>query len=311
MADEYEASLSDIMSNTAPAPEPTVETPTTTTEQTAAPATEGAVRDEHGRFASKAPTDPAAPVQQPEVAPTPEASGMVPQQALHETRQQLKEERERREAIERRLLAIETARQPAAPPAAPVEPPKPLDFWEDPDKWGESKFAEKLTPVQEEIAQTRAFYSNRDAIREHGADVVKAAQTALGEAIQTGRMEDAKVAAHLKRSMDPVGEIVAWHKQVTNQQRIGSDPDAFVQSEIEKMLGDPAKKAELLARLTGSSTPAPADPAASPSPAATVTNVTRLPPSLSRLPGGNAAPVDGDDSLESIIQTRPGRSSAR
>ena len=282
MADE---SLDEILSTpSAATPEATTET---TTEQSTT-STEGAVRDEHGRFAPKAPAAATATNETAATATTePETGGTVPQQALHETRQQLKEQRERADRLEQALLA----RAQPATPAAPAEPPKAPDFWEDPNAF----VNHALTPIQEQFRRQTEVMSRRFALKEHGQETVDSAYTAMGEALKS----DPNVRPIYQRimaSQDPYEDLVQWHKQETNKQRIGSDPDAFVQSELEKMLADPAKKAELLARLTGTAAPAPAAQGSTP------TNITRLPPSLSRLPGGNATPAEGEQSLEAIIR---------
>lgn len=225
----------------------------------------------------------------------------MPQEALHEARQREKEQRERADRLEQALLARS---QPAAP-IAPTEKPKPPDFWEDPNKFVESA----LSPVQKQLQQQNERFSRMMAVQAHGKETVDAAYQALGNALRS----DPTVRADYQRIMSadhPYEDLVQWHKQVQNRTRIGSDPDAFVKSEIDKMLADPAKKAELLARLTG--TPAaPATPAAAAAEPASPANITRLPPSLSRLPGGNAAPVEGEDSLGAIIESGRRRTSAR
>lgn len=283
MADE---SLDEILSSATPAAMPESAPADTTTEQQPVPANDGTARDEHGRFAPKAPTATEATAQQPNAAEQ-EQSGTVPQQALHEAREGLRAERARADRLEQAILALQK------PAATPVEPPKPVELWDDPDKWADSRLETKLTPLQEQLARTTLFYSNKEAVREHGAEAVTAAKAAMNDAIKSGAMNDVQVTAHLKKSMDPVGDIVTWHKAQVNQQRIGSDPDAFVQSELEKMLADPAKAAQLLARLNGAPAPVGKTPA----------SVTRIPQSLSRLPGGHAEPVVGDESIEDILKS--------
>lgn len=302
MADE---SLDEILSAatsvpTAPAAEATPEQqPDATTE-------EGQPRGEHGHFATRQTPEPVAaeaPAATPATpaAPEPERSATVPQEALHEARQREKEQRERADRLEQALLARQ---QPAAPVTPPAEAVKPPDFWEDPNKFVESA----LTPVQKQLQQQNERFSRMMAVQAHGKDTVDAAYQALGNALRT----DPTVRADYQRIMSadhPYEDLVQWHKQVQNRARIGNDPDAFVKSELDKMLADPAKKAELLARLTG--TPAPATSiAAAPEPASP-TNITRLPPSLSKLPGGNAVPVEGEDSLGAIIEGGRRRTSAR
>lgn len=277
-----EESLDEILS-TPEAAKPEAKTETTTEQSTS---TDGAVRDEHGRFAPKAPATTVATTEPTAATTEPETGGTVPQQAIHEARQQLKEQRERADRLEAALLA----RAQPATPATPAEPPKAPDFWEDPNAF----VGHALTPIQEQLRRQTESISQRFAIKEHGQELVDGAYQAMGEALKS----DPNVRPIYQRimaSQDPYEDLVQWHKQEQNKVRIGNDPDAFVQSEIDRIAADPAKKAELLARLTGTAAPAaPAQGAPS--------NITRLPPSLSRLPGGNAQPAEGEQSLESIIR---------
>jgi hypothetical protein len=41
------------------------------------------------------------------------------------------------------------------------------------------------------------------------------------------------------QSMDPFGEIVSWHQQKAVYSRIGNDPNAWFEKELEKRLADP------------------------------------------------------------------------
>lgn len=218
---------------------------------------------------------------------------MVPQQALHEARQREKAERERADRFEQALLARS---QPPAPAAPTPEPPKVPDFWEAPDQF----VNHALTPLQQSMHAQKLDFSRMMAESKFGEDVVKAADTALGDLAKTDRATAEQVAAKMHASRHPYAELVTWHQQEKAKQRVGSDPDAFVQSEIDRIAADPAKRAELLARLTGV-------PAAVPGADNRPSNITRLPPSLARLPGGNAEPVAGDESLESILHAGRGR----
>lgn len=270
-----EGMLDEIMSEGATAPEVTTETVTQAPEpiETAA---EKQARDEAGRFAAKAIAEGNAPAAVEE--PEPEG-GQVPQQALHAARQKEKEAREQATELTRTIQQmqgqINLLTQQRQPPAAPAEPVKPPDFWEDPNKYVESA----LTPFQQELQRTRFHYSQRDALREHGQEKVNAAEEALKQALTSGSIDKAGLKAHLANSIDPVGDVVRWHLNSPQMK------EASLREQI---------KAEILAEMN----PAPAaDPAVPPGQTAPL---TKLPPSLSRLTGGNAA-ADGDMSDEGLF----------
>lgn len=288
--------LSEILSaETAPAATATVETTTTT----APPADTGQGRDEHGRFAPKATDTQPPPVDtstQPPATGQPPASGTVPEGYVphgrfHAVNETAKAEKERADRLEAMLeQALRRTGQPAPAAAPQTEPPKPKDLWEDPNGFTEDVVSKALTPLQEQMREFVFNTSKREATREFGAEKITAAETAMEQAIKAGRLDPKAVAAQLGKSMDPVGDVVRWHQKTSALERVGSDPDAFVKAEIEKMLADPAKAGELLQRLQSG--------AANANRSGTTAPVIELPPSLSKLPGGTntAAPALGDDS---------------
>jgi hypothetical protein len=210
--------LDEILSGDEPAQaaEPIVEAPTPepSSETTEAPAAKpdetGRLHAPDGKFAPKEAKPPAEP--DPTAPPSADkpAGGMVPQQALHATREKEKEARAEAEQLRREIAELRgmvTARPtPATPP--PVEQPKRVEFWEDPNKFIE----QALSPVQDELINTRVELSHTRAVSQFGADAVAAAETAMREAIQRGELDGQQIGVSLKRARDPVGEVVRWHQ---------------------------------------------------------------------------------------------------
>jgi hypothetical protein len=229
----------------------TVETPTAPEPSTEP--TESQPRGPDGKFASKA-TEPAEPAAAPaEPAPTADKpKGVVPQPALHAAREKARTVEAERDDLARQLAELKgqvsVLTQQRQPAPAPVEPPKPVDFWEDPNKFVE----QALTPYQQELLATRVELSQTRAIASFGADAVTAAETAMQEAIQRGELNGEQVAAQLKASRDPVGDVVRWH------QNSPAVKEAALRQQIE---------AEMLAKYgqQPAPEPAPAAPAAAPS----------------------------------------------
>lgn len=177
-------------------------------------------------------------------------SGMVPHSALHASRQRAKEATERaqaaeREAAEARGREAALREQLTAPKPTPVEPPKPVEFWEDPKAFVE----QALTPYQQELLATRVELSHTRAISSFGADAVTAAETAMQEAIKRGELNGEQVAAQLKASRDPVGDVVRWHKDSPAVKEAALR--AQIEAELQAKYGQPQPAAE----------PAPAPPA--------------------------------------------------
>lgn len=249
---------------------------------------EGQNRDEKGRFAPKGDET------EPEVTDEPEGE---PEAVEHEGEPDKKqpppgvlEERRKRQAAEQerdtmsRELAelrgqvsvlMQRGNQPAQQPQP--EPVKPPDFWEDPNKFVEHA----LAPLQQQNAEIVFRASRAEAIVEYGKEAVVAAQDAIKQAIQSGQMNGQVVADRLKKSIDPVGDIVRWHQ----------DSPAVREASIRDKI-----EAEVLAKY-GIDPNKPANPSPPPSPRNP--NI-KLPPSLSRVPAGHSA-VDREESLDEIL----------
>lgn len=252
----------------------------TTQEET----TDTVVRDEHGRFAPKTETETVTP---PEV--TADGDGAqhgnnIPPAAIAEARQRAREKETENETLRRELAELRgfVLSQRQTPPQQTKEEPAKVDFFEDPDGWGNNL----VTPIQQQLQQQNERWSRRFAETQHGEEAVNGAYQALGEAMQAGDPAAMAEYQRLKQSDHPFGEMVEWHKRQQTMKTVGNDPNAWLEAELEKRLADPTYQAKVLERIRST--------------AATNTNrsapVTSLPPSLNRLPSGGNAPTDEDTS---------------
>lgn len=234
--------------------------------------TEQAARDERGRFAAKA-EEPAVPVTTEQPQPKDTGQGIPPWR--------LKEEADARRAAEERATNYE--RMLADLQRQSKEPKQPVpDIFEDAQGFVDHRTGEAINPVKNEINQLREFYSQRDAIRSHGADKVNAAYQALDQAAKTGDPEAQAVVQRVKKSLDPYGEMVGWHQNKTILSEIGNDPNAYVERQLEERLKDPAYQAKVLERIRGAAQARPSV-------------VTPLPPSLNRATSAAPPGADGED----------------
>lgn len=239
-------------------------------------------RDETGRFASIQAQEPVAgqPVIEQPVAEHAQPSGGVPVgavQAEREKRQAAQAESEalRREIAELRGM-VQATRQPAP---QPQQEQQPASLWDDPDAYLKSQ----ISPLEQRLLAQAANFSMRMAIKEHGKEVFDAAEQALAQAANTP--DGQQFISKLRASDDPAEDLIKWHKQQQAIARVGSDPDAWLNAEIERRLSDPTEQAKILERIRSG--------------AASNTNrsqapLTSLPPSLSRMPAGGNTPADGD-----------------
>jgi len=250
-------------------------------------------RDETGKFAPK-PQEDDAPIVDPDNAAKAAVEGgehekgRVPVAAVQAEREKARQERDRANDLERRLAEMQgqltVLTQQRQQPTTPVEKAKPKSFWENPDEF----LSERLAPVQQTVQQQRFEMSRMLAEEKLGPDVVKAADDALGELIKANDPSVATLQAQIANSRHPYADLVAWHNKRQAMADIGDDPTAFRDRERERI------RAELMAELGIEA--APAVPGNS-TPSTPTKPLTKLPQSLSRLPGagnGNGA-VDTSD----------------
>ncbi len=245
----------------------------------------GQHRDEQGRFAPRE-----APVQQP-AEPTQPREGFVPSGRL-------REEREAREAAERRFSEAQAdwqrqIRALEARMAPKPEPAKRPDVFENPDGFLEHGVQQAIDPVKSEVQQTREFFSRMMAEDKHGADKVKAAYDWLNSGLSTGDPEAVATYQRAMRSMHPYGDIVQAHAQRSVYQQIGNDPQAWFGKTLDERLADPKFAAEIMQKIQGSvqQGQTQGEP------------VFNVPPNLRRAPGARSGASESTDMSNAALMS--------
>lgn len=268
--------------------EPAPEAPIAPAPETPAPEA-GQPRDEVGRFAPKATETPAAEQPQPEGQPAQPGNHQVPLEALTAIRGENRDLKHQLQQALGRLHALE--QRPQAQPQAPAQPQPKREFWDNPDEY----VAEQLTPFQQQQVELNARLSHVAAVQEFGRETVTSAYEAVNEAIARGELDRNTVNGQLAKSRDPVGDLVRWQKgqqAKANMQRIGDNPDAWLEAELEKRIADPTFQAKVIERARGGAAPNGQNTQSPP---------IALPPSLSRIASGANAATDPDGSSEGLF----------
>ena len=180
------------------------------------------------------------PSPQPEVIPP----GHVPLAAILD-------EREKRQALEKRLAELEAAKQPQAQ----------IDPITDPEGFARD-FETKVEKAKQDILFDT---THRFAVKSYGAEIVKAAEAALGEECKTNPAFFQTV----MRQPDPYEFVVKWHKRQQALAKLGDDdPDSW----FEKQFAERIKKDGYIAPARDAdgkfvaASPAPATPTPLPKP---------------------------------------------
>jgi hypothetical protein len=173
-------------------------------------------------------------VETPDVQTTeqPQAATQQEQQEQSVPYAALKKEREARKALQARVDELTNHVLRRQTLEKPEEQQPDPEIWDDPTAF----IRNQLSPVQNELQQTREFYSQREAVREHGAETVEAAYNALAEAMQQGDQGAQALYRKAMQSMDPYGELVAWHKRNEILSQVGTDPKAYEERLRAKIL---------------------------------------------------------------------------
>lgn len=250
-------------------------------------------RDERGRFAPKTVAEQEAETAaqaQPEAPITeqPKDTHGIPPWRLKEEADARRAAEERASNHERELADMRRQLQAIQKQSEPKVPAP--DLYENPDGFVDHRTNQAIEPIKSEISQLREYYSQRDAVREHGAEKVKAAYGALEQGLKAHDPEVIAVYQRAMSSIDPYGDIMKWHKKQTIFSTIGDDPEAFVERQIEERLKDPTYQARVLERIRGAAQARPS-------------TVTPLPPSLNRATSAAALSGDEDESDEGLLQS--------
>lgn len=256
------------------------------------PEPEDRPRDEHGRFAPKAEQEPPKAEEPQEVpkAETPPSDQGIPSWRLREEAEARRGAEERASRAEREAAEFRRVVQQLQEQNKP-KPPTP-DFFENPEAAVDHGVRRAIDPLEQNQRQTTEFYSQQFAVLKFGQDKVNAAYDAMDKAIGSRDPEAITTFNRMKASLDPFGDMVKWHQRQSVFAKVGDDPDAFVEKQLEERLKDPAYQAKLLERIRGATQ-------ASPRP-----QVTQLPPSLNK--ATSAAQIDdngGDDSDAGLLKS--------
>ena len=263
-------------------------------QQEAAPAQEtqdagGPVRDEHGRFAPKTEQAATAETAQPEQTQQPENSAQIPAWRVSEIAEARRAAEARATELERRAAELEHHNRQIQQQLRQFteKPPEPIDPYVDPEKFTDQRTRAAIDPLAKQMADTREYFSRKDAIRAYGQETVVNAYKAFEQATRTG---DPRVAGLVQRVLsgpDPFEDIVSWHKRETALNTIGGDPNAWFERELERRSKeDPAFQARFQPLQNG-------QPAQQAQNGAAPANVVKLPPSLNRQPGTAGASDTG------------------
>jgi hypothetical protein len=255
-------------------------------------------RDDSGRFATPAVQSAAAePIVEPQTQGNePHTGGNVPVGAVQAEREKRQAAQHEAEALRREVAELRGMVKATSQPAPqPQQEKPPVSIFENPDEYLQSQ----LSPVQQTIQEMREelWESRAAALHTQGAiDAAKEAANALA-----GTPQGKALHQQITASGNPFDNLVKWHKQQEAYAKVGSDPEAWLNSELEKKLADPAFLAQAIERARAGAAPAPGS---------RQQPVTNLPPSLSKLPSGGNAPAAGDQSdaalFNSVTSSRRG-----
>lgn len=246
-------------------------------------------RDATGRFAKAAEPEQAAtpdPVQQNGGAHVPTAVVKAERERRQEAQQAAQSASQENETLRRELAelrgqisVLSTQRQPQPQPQ-PQE--RPIELWDDPQRYIESQ----LQPVNQTVQLLKEDLWESRAQVTHGVEKVKAAKEAAEKLF--GTPEGQLLGQRIANAPNPFSALVDWHQQQETLSRIGNDPDAFINAEIQRRLSDPNFLAQAMERARSG---------AASNPAVQSQQQTNFAPSLSRIPsGGNGQAVEGDQS---------------
>lgn len=170
----------------------------------------------------------------------------VPVAALQKEREKAKRYTEQIAEFNRRLDETNTAwAQRFEQLQASLQPKKeaapPPDFFEAPADAVSFHVNQAVTPLQQAIQQQQQQFmqqrdamSRRMAIKEHGEEAV----TEAFEALKSMRGSPAfdPLFRQIMSSELPYDQLMTWHKAEVARQKIGDDPEAFIEAEVSRRL---------------------------------------------------------------------------
>lgn len=242
-------------------------------------------RDDSGRFATK--QEAPAVVEQPvaEVQPVSQelteehpANGGIPQARLKAEAEKRREAEADAAALRREIAELRGMVQARQQPAQPQQEKPAPNLFEAPEEY----ITSQLSPVQQQLQEMREELWESRASALHTPEALQAAKEAAGAL--AGTPQGRALHEHIMAGGNPFDNLVKWHKQQQVYSRIGDNPDAWLDAEIEKRMQDPQFLAQAVerARAGASATVNRSQPN------------TNLPRSISRLPAGGNMPADND-----------------
>jgi hypothetical protein len=209
-----------------------------------------AARDEQGRFAARE-GDRGAERQGDGRPPT----GFVPQEALHAARE---EARRQKEAFDREMAELRGFVKGSVPKAPEPEKKPAPSWWEQPDDAVKYHLDEFGRPIQEKLTafetqlkelrekdleairqqrlEDREELSKERAIDKHGEEAVNAAFTAFKTAQQADPQGMRPTYEKIMASRHMYGELIKWHQEQSVLTKVGADPEAYIEAEVQKRL---------------------------------------------------------------------------
>lgn len=161
------------------------------------------------------------------------------------------------------------------------KPAEEIDPYVDPAKFRDVGVRQAIDPIAKQMAETREYFSRKDAIRQHGLETVQAAYTWLEQATHAGDPRVAPLLQRVTQSIDPFEEVVTAFKRDKALATVGDDPNAWFEKELEKRMADPAFAAKYQAQSAQQ-----ANAQGAPK------TVFALPPSVNRATGSAQAPAN-------------------
>jgi type II secretory pathway pseudopilin PulG len=256
-----------------PAAQPVPETPEEPSTPVETPT--GRLKDPvTGKFVAKEAKEPEAAAPEPPEAPAEAPEPEEPQMPAHVPSWRLAEEAQRRrEAEAQNYAAQQQLRQMQLQMAQWQEQQQaqqePVDPITNPIEYQQVL----QQALQKEVANIR-LESNLQIAQFRHQDVFDKAYEAFVENSYAG---DQATYLSVMRSPNPGEAIVRWYTNRETLNRVGPDPEAFIQAEIERRMTDPAFQAEVIKRYQAQNGSSPSN------------QQVRLPPSLSRV--SSAAPA--------------------
>jgi hypothetical protein len=259
--------------------EPPVESVPVETPEVVEEKSEGRVRDEKGRFVSATPEpEEATPEPQPvdeKPAPKDEDGARVPSWRLAEEAERRRSAEQALNELRNEIRQLQMQRQV---PQAPEQPQEVPDIFADPNGFVQnlqSSFDQRLKALQLENSLRFAHYA-------HGDKFTDAYQEFMNH-VQTTR--DQATYQRVMASTDPGEAMVKWWGEQQLQKELGgSDLKTFLEKQREEWLKDPNVQKQVIEAFKATqSTSQPS-------------NLTNLPPSLSKAAAARSAHDDGGSS---------------